>query len=189
MLGTLARRKIVFAVALLLPIQAQATIIITTAEVGPDVVFSFSGDLDVAGMNPMVGDNISEAVFPGAGAILFGVHNGVDWYDAPGYAAFPSFGPYGIFSGTGTGDTFQVARSVATLGLALGLPTGYSGGLISGSLTVPGSFASIGLIAGTYISTLPSGDTIRLAIPEPTAALLLACGVAGLAAAHRRRVA
>ena len=124
-LGTPGPREIVLAAALLLPLQAKATIIITTAEVGTDVVFSFSGDLDITGLTSANVSNTGEVVSPLEGDILFGAHTGLEGFSG-GPLTLPAFGTGRNFFGTGTGDTFQIYSDDR-----LGLPTGYGGEVIS----------------------------------------------------------
>lgn len=137
--------------------QAFAGIIVTTAQVGPNVVFSFSGTLDLTGTTPISSTNTSELITPGSGGVLFGVRNGLDSYT--GIPDFPAFGTIASQAGTGSGDTLQLYTANG-----IGVPSGYSGGFISGALSVPGTFVSLGLTNGVYARTLPSLDTVQMTI-------------------------
>ena len=171
--------------ALTIPVAGNAAVIINTSQVGGDVIFSFEGSLDLTGMTPTNSGNSLTAVAPSAGSILFsGPRIGMDVYSI---ASFPSFGS-GIFvSGTATGDNLKIF-----VGDAVGFAAGYAGEVISGSLTVNGSFASLGLISGTYETAALSGDKIILRIPDLSqvplpASLPLFASAFGLAFAFRRK--
>lgn len=150
-------RILVAALFALIAAHAQAGIIVTTAQVGPSVVFSFSGTLDLAGTTPISSSNTSELITPSSGGVLFGIRNGLDSYT--GIPDFPAFGTTAVHNGTGSGDTLQLYTANG-----IGVPGGYSGGFISGALSVPGTFASLGLTDGVYTRTLPSLDTVQMTI-------------------------
>jgi hypothetical protein len=164
---------------------ATATIDITVAEVGSDVVFSYAGALDVTGATVDTGFAQS-FVFPqdssGVGAIGFGGGSVDRVFDV---TSFPAFGTGGFVAGSGTtGPGFAVFTSDS-----IGLPFGYvSDTPISGSLTIADeSMASLGLIGGVYqTGSLPSGDFVRLTVPEPASALLCLWATAALASSRRR---
>lgn len=166
---------------------ASAAIFITTADVGPNLVFSFSGSLDLTGMSAANVGNSAAGVGPDIGAILFaGPGNGMDGY---GISSLPAFGPDVVALGTATGDQFKIFS-----GDLVGFAAGYAGETISGDLTVAGSAVSLGLIDGVYETFAASGDFIRLtvgstaaAVPVPAAAPLLlgALGLFGLARRKR----
>ena len=61
------------------------------------------------------------------------------------------------------------------------------GPLVATSGTLSGVLASGDLINNPFIRDAATAQIV-LALPEPTTALLLACGLVGLGAAHRRRV-
>lgn len=166
--------------------SAAATIDITVAQVGSDVVFSYAGALDLTGASvDTAGANIAAFAAPqtasGVGAIGFGGGPG----DSLDVTSMPAFGTGDFVSGSPTGPGFGVFTNDR-----LGLPLGYTSNTpISGTLTISGeTLASLGLIAGVYqTGTLPSGDFVRLTVPEPASAVLCLCAAAALASGRRRR--
>lgn len=172
----------------LISANAYAGIIVTTAQVGPNVVFSFSGTLDLTGATPISASNTSELITPSSGGVLFGVRNGLDSYT--GIPDFPQFGTTANHAGTGSGDTLQLYTANG-----IGVPGGYSGGFISGALSVPGTFVSLGLTNGVYTRTLPSLDTVQMTInsnavvPVPATLPVLAAVVGFTGWRMRKRAA
>jgi len=166
--------------------NAQAAIGIDAAEVGGDLVFTFSGTLDLTGSTPGTTGSPDERAGVGStvGALLsFPTGSLIDIYTAP---SFPVFGATnsGATDGIASGDAFGVFSSNA-----VGVPAGYAGEFLQGSMTLLDvNFSTFGLIAGVYTSTLVSGDTITLTIPDgnanpvpgPAAALLFAPAILAL---------
>ncbi|NNL67128.1 MAG: hypothetical protein HKP30_12855 [Myxococcales bacterium] len=179
------------AVAAGAPAPAAATIDITVAELGADVVFSYSGALDLAGANVVsAGANTNAFVSPvsgsGVGAIGFGGGSTDRVFDV---TSLPPFGTGSFLAGSALGPGFGVFTSDS-----LGLPLGYvSDTQIVGSLTLTGqTLASLGLLEGVYVTgSLPSGDFVHLTIPqvvpEPALALLALSGAAALGLRRRLR--
>lgn len=194
--------------------RAEAAIIITGTEVGSDVVFSYSGTIDLAGLtftgtaNPgaRIGPSFGFFSSPGPGFARFG---GPD----PIIGSASDFGPGGN-SPFGFTDGNQFAIAVAGLPFLgeIGVPLSSlpanpftdpsaSAGLttlIEGSLTLTNtSFAALGVdVPLAFIWTLPSGDTVRLqgaasepsAVPVPATLPLFATALlGGLLAPGRRR--
>jgi PEP-CTERM motif len=160
----------------------QAGIIISVAESGSDVVFGYSGDLDTAGLVPTFITNGLGflSVEASQTALAFGVGPSMQGYTVPSLAAIGApTTPTSLIFGDATGGGFAMFTSGT-----MALPFGYvSGTNIAGTLTLDSqSFASLGLIDGTYESLLPSGDFVRLTIattqvPEPGTLSLLAAGL------------
>lgn len=171
-------------------VSTAATIEITVDEVGPDVVFSYAGALDLTGANvDTAGANSNAFVAPqtanDVGAIGFG--GGVT-DRVFGVTSLPPFGTGSFVAGSATGPGFGAFTTDS-----LGLPLSYTSNTpISGSLTISGeTLASLGLIEGVYTTgSLPSGDFVRLTIPEvvpePGSAMLCLWGAAALALRRRR---
>jgi len=167
---------------------AQASILINTAQVGPDLVFSFSGTFNVSNLVNITSINDDQVVVPTTGAILFSGTGQLAGYRM--VDKFPSFGAVDAF-GTATGDIFKVYSDDPTI---LGFAPGYAGGLISGSLTIANStFADLGLITGTYTTTASNGDFVQLdifpasAVPLPAALPLFAAGLGAVGLLLRRK--
>ncbi|MGF1501146.1 MAG: VPLPA-CTERM sorting domain-containing protein [Paracoccaceae bacterium] len=186
--GGIMKRILAAATLATLTTAAPAAVFITAVENPGEVVFSYTGELDVSGLATTgTVTNDRAAVGPATGAILFGAPLGGDFYGT--VLPFDQFGTAGGPLGVATGSGFSVFSD------GVGLPAGYAGESISGDLTVAGeSFASLGLIAGIYEIVLPTGaDFIRLTIPDstspiplPAPAFLLLSGLAVLAFVRRR---
>jgi len=178
-------RPLAVAGALMAALPAQSAIVIDAAEVGPDVVFSYTGSFDLSGLTATGAVNNNELIDPSTGAILFAGAGPFDAYEVP---SLEVFGPGGTAIGTATGDTFNVYTSDI-----VGFAVGYAGGPISGDLTLSGeTFASLGVLEGTYASVAFNGETITLyigavVVPLPAALPLLAGALFGLGALRRRR--
>lgn len=130
--------------------QAQADIIIQGQEVGGNVVFSYSGSVDLTGFPGMQTAQTFGNASPPVGTIAFSTFTFTSW-DGYSFAPFNlSFGP-GVGADarptTFTGDIFQVAAWLGTIGV----PQGYvSGTPLAGSMTFAGeTFASMGIDPST----------------------------------------
>ncbi|WP_168797941.1 VPLPA-CTERM sorting domain-containing protein [Pacificoceanicola onchidii] len=185
----------------ILTTQANAAIVIYSEEVNSDVVFSYSGTLDLSGLSGG-GPAAYVGTFAGLGAHepYFGNLSDtiVVFYDSP-YSGTTGSVYNGVNSGYNfnsighTGDPFFFRNS------NLAVASGYGGELISGGFTMVGSsFASLSLVAGSSMTkTLLNGDTITWnisaapstmsAVPLPAALPLLVCAIGGLGLAARRR--
>jgi hypothetical protein len=167
--------------------SAPAAVLISFGETGGGVVGTLSGSLDLTGAIfrqvhiPMV-----PFVVPELGRVSTG--------DSPlkpmnSYEAFgPSFGP-----GAETLATSTTGSAFLTDSLGVSVVEGYAGEALTGTLAFAGAtFASLGIVPGEYVYTLPN-DTVTLrfgpattVIPLP-ASLPLLLGGLGLAVAVRRR--
>jgi hypothetical protein len=119
----------------------------------------------------------------------------VDFYSfLSGPLSFGSGGP--TIATLGTGDRFGV-DALSSVCICLFVPDGYVSGtpLSATSVYAGATFASLGVIPGTYVWNWGSGanaDSLTLRIiptaaPEPVSLSLLAVGVAGLVVRRWRR--
>ena len=179
--------------------NAQAAFVATMTEVGPNVVVTGSGTINLAGLsvNPsFVDGNPPSAVWPSNGTILLGPppFTLADFY-VP-FSGPSSFGPGGVTvpSSSGTGDRVGIRQDINVIVV----PFGYvSNSPLSTSSTYDGAtFASLGVIPGTYVWTLGNGraaDSFTLditdhvvATPEPASLALFATGLIALTLKRRR---
>lgn len=171
--------------------SAPATFIFTLSQVGPDVVVTGAGTLNLSALtfnNAVIGFGIQ----PNAGYIsTSGLANSYSGVTGPA-----TFGP-GV-STSASSSSGDVVGVVGTFGF-LYVPQGYvSGSLLSDTMTFSNAtFASLGFTPGTYTYTWGSGITadsltINTNVPTGTvpeggaSALLLGTSLAGLFVAHRR---
>lgn len=169
-------------------------LVITMQEVGPDVVLSASGSLDLAGATHQGSGNATFTRFntrPSSSRVRVFQSGPFERYEITG-------GPAAITPSSATASYVGIAYTGDTFGLSgttFYVPGGYTGGPISGSATGTGTnLAAMGFVPGSYVWTIPS-DTITLnvvaasPIPEPSTYLALA-GFGGLGLlVWRRRAA
>jgi hypothetical protein len=153
---------------------------VTINEVGPDVVMSASGSLDLSGLI-VVGTGVGPYGGGGIGVstatFLMGT-TGLTFDQYSGFTSTPSsFGTGGGGNSTTTsGDVFGVVFQGAPP-YELVVPNGYtSGTAISSTQTfASASFSSLGLTPGTYTYTWGTGSSINVVVggggvtPTPTA--------------------
>jgi len=160
--------------------SAQAGYIVTLQQVGPNVVATGSGAINLTGLTFSHSGSINPAITPfsnhflGAATINTGpASSSVDLYDGP--IGPTSFGP-GVFSvsaSTGSGDMVGIFEGFIygdPLGL-LSVPRGYvSGTALSDMAIYSGkTLASLGVTPGTYVWTWGTGanQNFTLQIPTP----------------------
>ncbi len=181
-----------FAVACaLLPRPADAGLIITIDQVGPDVVASTpGGSLNTTSLFFVQSGTLGPYVWPVFAEVFLGAPGGFDQYGnitGPG-----SWGPP-------SSPTDADAGSGPLIGVSSGrwlvVPAGYISGTALAASTATFSsatIASLGLTPGSYEYTWGSGAsadflTVNI-VPEPTTGALLALGVLVLAARrHSKR--
>ena len=160
---------------------ANAAVVINVVESGSDVIFSYTGQLDLQGLTLGVnlGYGPGGSINPSQGS--FNPGNGsYDLY----YGISSLLTPYGSGSYTSaTSDTGSSKFGLADMmGPYLWVPQGYaSNSSLSGGSTYSGSFSSLGLTEGVYTTNLPSSDTITMnigAVPVPAPLPLLGLGAA-----------
>ena len=177
--------------------QANASVIFTVQEMNGDTIMTGSGTLDLTGMTETVH---TFSIDPRMGSQTFFLvgAKGQTFQEWDGPITGPGVIGLGDFhelpATSGTGDLFGLGFGGANKSIPL--PLNYvSGQSLSGTATYFHSLLVGSLVTpGTYVWTLPSGDTITLnaidpnaAVPEPTTFALVATGVLGLAGRRRRR--
>jgi len=158
----------------LLAMPASGSLVITATESGSNVVFSFTGSVNLTGAPAPVTAGFAQFINPGVPALSFQSASSQHEYQLPG-KIWAAFGTGGSASPTsGSGDILYLTGSGGN-GL-IGLSTGYSSGdTISGSMTFASTdFTTLGITPGTYTWDLTfsgSGavaqDITITAVPEP----------------------
>lgn len=176
---------------------AGASVLITVDQIGPDVVETASGTIDLTDLTfdqPLVR---SGGMNPSFGATIVGPVSASDVYDGyNGIIGPASFGPGALtFATLGSGDFF----GVSSFRNDVDVPVGYvSGSPLSGTDTYTGqTISSLGAIPGTYTWTWgagPDADSLTLQInapgaatPEPSSFILFGMAVSGLGVARCRK--
>jgi hypothetical protein len=167
-----------------LPRPASASLIITIAQVGPDVVMTSPGGSLNTSSIPRVSLLFSfPSVHPNIGEATVGAAGNVDLY-------IWIFGPPNLGVGAQSLADVGSGPMVGVVGAGwLFVPEGYVSGtpLAASSATFFGdTLASLGLRQGTYVYNWGSGgsaDSLTVEIvPEPATGALLALGILVLAA-------
>ena len=180
---------VVLTAAIMAPNTARSSVIINFVETGGGVTMTLSGSLNLTGATSWTGGNLQPAnvtplnaslLVAGNTQLFFGL-TGSDNNFGPGPQALPA---------TFSGSQFAL---LATLG-AFGVPLTYtSGDLLSSTMIFDATdFATLGMVVGTYVWSIPSGDTITLnivptSIPAPAGLPLALAGVGAVALVRRRR--
>lgn len=164
---------------------SRADVTVNFLEVGPNVVGTLSGEFDLAATESFLGsENSGGFVFPSVGAVLFS--GLLDTYATD--VSFAGFGTGGFASWASSGTPFALFN-----GGGIGVPDGYiSGDPLAATGTIAGSFASLGMTPGSYVTTLTNTTTgtsdtvtVNVGIPEPASAGII--GLVCFAAVLRRR--
>jgi hypothetical protein len=180
------RRTVVVAMLLLVAAvgrRADASLVIDIEQVGPNVVVTGSGSLNLTGLSFAGTVNSVSALYPAVGNITFGAGSS-DNYET---LTKQSFGPGAFENATFTsGDSFGVVGGAH----AVRVPHGYvSGASLSGSDTFDDvTIGGLGLTPGTYTYTLPNDTiTLNIALEPSSLAMAGAAMLAGLGVWARRR--
>src|SRR5262249_23636447 len=172
--------------------EAQASYIVTMQQVGPDVLATGSGPIDLTGLTFVRATRDFSYIAPGSGNIVTGTFAAfID--DYTGFSGPTNFGSGPLSFGlNGGGDLVGI---VAFNGDLL-VPTGYISGTPLGPSTATwnnATFASLGVIPGTYVWTWGSGEhadsfTLQIGVPDSGSTFgLLFLGLLGLVGASRFR--
>jgi hypothetical protein len=168
--------------------QARAEAVINIVEYNGFVAVVGSGWLNIEALEFQNTFGVPGIIYPIDGGVT--VTSG----DVEVYSG--AFGPISFGSGTitfadtGSGDAFGISSGMSIL-----VPLGYVSGdpLSASAIYLSQSFASMGLVEGTYVYTWGFGEsadslTVNVgAVPEPTIAGLLALGGGVLALRSRKR--
>ncbi|HEY1929016.1 MAG TPA: PEP-CTERM sorting domain-containing protein [Caulobacteraceae bacterium] len=159
----------------------------TLAQVGPDMVATGSGTIDLTGLTSFGSFPTSPELYAAHGIIGVGPSTTTDLYTGP-TGPFSFGAGSAFFPSTTSGDSVFLED----FGLDLDVPQGYvSGTSLSGSATYVGNIFTLGLTPGAYTWTWNSGANSYVlvippaTVPEPAAWTLALIGLSGLGAALR----
>lgn len=194
-LGISLRHSVVApALLALLPLSSSAAILINVVQVGPDVIASASGSVNVSALTALPNQLGNASVFPSVGVLLVGSTSStsITWYSgATGPTGQNLLGPgaSSVNADSGSGDSIGVLGGATILLPSSLTPT------LSGSATFANTTLSqLGLSVGNYVWTWGSAanaDSLTISVvPEPhqyaAVAGLCLVGV-GLWRRHARR--
>lgn len=170
--------------------HAGSLFTVTMAQMGPDVVATGSGTIDLTGLTLQFSSTFNTELYPAHGILGTGPFANVDDYF--GLSGPASFGPgFGGFPSSTSGD--HVA--LEDFALDVQVPQGYvSGAPLASSATYAGTISSLNLTPGTYTWTWNAGANSFVLVvpaiptPEPGTLVLLASGLLGTGAAVRKRL-
>jgi len=170
--------------------HANSTFTVTLNQVGPNVLATGSGAIDLTGLSSFGSTFASPEMYPAHGIMGTGPSGTVDVYT--GSSGPASFGPgFGGFPSTTSGDSVFLED----FGLGIDVPQGYvSGTSLSSSATYSGTLASLNVTPGTYTWTWDAGANSYVlnvppatSVPEPGMLTLLGLGLTGIGLSRRKR--
>jgi hypothetical protein len=186
LLGAAAATLLVFSSS------AQAGYIVTLQQVGPNVVATGSGAIDLAGLNFLGGFGGPAEINPSGAFIITGPASSVVGDGYFGIVAGPTSFGSGSFTAANSGSGDFVVFSFGMPVSTLAVPSGYiSGSALSDSSTYDNAtFASLGVTPGTYVWTWGAGAnqnfTLRIVVPDGGSTIgLLLVALAALFFARR----
>jgi hypothetical protein len=179
---------------------ASAAIVMTAQEIGGDVVFSYQGTLDIAGLTQGFSSTLRDSRVRASGALVQFTSGSTFNNTQPYNSAFSSKP-----SNLGTTSTVLINADTSSATAVFGTASNFlylessltaSDWLTttqSGSMTFQGTtLAGLGIVPGTYTWVLnnSAADTITLnAVPEPSSLMLVgAGGVVCVFVSSRRRL-
>ncbi len=170
-------------------LPAQATVLIQFSEVGPDVVATLDGSLDLSGMRLYTQLNANYGVRPPSATAVFGGY--LDLYT--GFSGPSSWGNGGtLLAGSHSGGSFAIVGAPMPFQPELiGVSRDYVFGTpLSGIMTFANqTIADMGLTRGRYVYTLPSDQVVVQVgmVPEPATWAMMIAGFGLTGVMLRRR--
>ena len=179
---------------------AQAGYILTLQQLGPNVVATGSGALDLTGLSYAVTGAGGSGMEPSAAFIITGTYNEPDDLYRGSITGPTNFGSGGFAfanRNTATGGLVGIAPVPVGVAPTLYVPGGYvSDSLVSDSAIYDNvTLSSLGVTSGTYMWNWGTGPdqnfTLEIptrSVPEPTSVLLLALGTLWWVGAKLREI-
>ncbi len=174
---------------------ARAAFVMTLTQVGGDVVLNGSGTLDVSALPVATDQNDYGLILPSIAGIIGGPAGIVNDVYRHGVSGPTNFGinSFETNATTGSGDKVGIVGAFPVVVVPVGYISGSA--LAANDVFASATFASIGIIPGTYVWTWGSvtngnADSFTLQvgpIPEPASLGLICAGLLGLRVARRKR--
>ena len=167
--------------------QAQADYLVTLQQVGPNVVATGSGSIDLSGLSfEATNFGVAGLLSPNTGAVLVGSGN------QDQYAGLSGPFSFGLAGQTNANSNSGSLVGISGGALDLFVPAGYTSNTpLSPSTSTydNATFSSLGVTPGTYVWTwgafAPTQKFTLDVVPEPSSVSLLALGVILLSAKLR----
>lgn len=164
-------RALLLAAIACLASPSRADVAIVAKQGVGQVKFEFAGSIDLTGLGTANPAFVRGLVYPVNSFVEFGpptgVNNAANFYESVVIAAPADLGTgQANFATSRSGSYFSIGRNTVEL------PLGYvSGTVITGTMTIAGSFASMGLdtASGPYEWTLVNGEKVTLRFVDNSA--------------------